>query len=348
MKIGIDASRSQDMIQKTGVEHISDSLVRGLAERLSTEHDVYLYTPSRIDSIAHGSQKIMPFPRLWTVVRLSLELIINRPDIYFSPVHELPFFCPKNTYRLVHDVAFLKRGKSYSLFQKLYMRFGIWRSVKVCKKIFVPTEAVKRDLLEYTDAREDQVVAIGFGFDRKNKDNTKYANKNQFVFVGRVEDKKNLINVIKGFEIFSNNTPGYTLVIAGKPGHGYHEIEEVVNSSDSDIKLMGYIDDQYKDELQQSATAVLLISREEGFGIPILEGFDWGSVVIAADIPHLREIGGDACIYVKPHSPEAIAYTLGVSTDPEVQDSYPDKGFRQIRHFHWNIVYQNIIDTFFS
>ncbi len=50
-------------------------------------------------------------------------------------------------------------------------------------------------------------------------------------------------------------------------------------------------------ELYRQATAVLVTSEAEGFGLPVIEALSCGAVVVASDIPVLREVGGEAGIY---------------------------------------------------
>jgi glycosyltransferase involved in cell wall biosynthesis len=50
-------------------------------------------------------------------------------------------------------------------------------------------------------------------------------------------------------------------------------------------------------ELYRKAAAVLVPSEAEGFGLPVIESLACGAVVIASDIPVLREVGGDAVVY---------------------------------------------------
>jgi glycosyltransferase involved in cell wall biosynthesis len=49
--------------------------------------------------------------------------------------------------------------------------------------------------------------------------------------------------------------------------------------------------------LYQQAKIVMMTSEAEGFGMPIGEALACGSIVLASDIPVLREVGGDAVIY---------------------------------------------------
>jgi glycosyltransferase involved in cell wall biosynthesis len=61
----------------------------------------------------------------------------------------------------------------------------------------------------------------------------------------------------------------------------------------------GATDAEYHD-LLRGATALVTASRDEGFGIPLVEAMGLGTPVVASDIPVFREVGGDAVAYVAP------------------------------------------------
>ncbi len=50
-------------------------------------------------------------------------------------------------------------------------------------------------------------------------------------------------------------------------------------------------------ELYRRCRALLLTSQAEGFGLPVVEGLACGAIVLASDIPALREVGSDAALY---------------------------------------------------
>lgn len=61
----------------------------------------------------------------------------------------------------------------------------------------------------------------------------------------------------------------------------------------------GADDDTYRAVLR-GATALVSASRDEGFGIPLVEAMGVGTPVVVSDIPVFREVGGDATAYVDP------------------------------------------------
>jgi glycosyltransferase involved in cell wall biosynthesis len=74
--------------------------------------------------------------------------------------------------------------------------------------------------------------------------------------------------------------------------------------------------------LARRAKLVLIPSEAEGFGLPVIEGLACGAVVVASDIPVLREVGGDAAIYapvadVAAWSETVLALIRGSRRPPE-------------------------------
>jgi glycosyltransferase involved in cell wall biosynthesis len=64
-------------------------------------------------------------------------------------------------------------------------------------------------------------------------------------------------------------------------------------------------------ELYKSAFALVLPSRMEGWGLPISEALWCGTPALAADVPALREAGGDLARYFNPEKPDELADVLG-------------------------------------
>ena len=62
--------------------------------------------------------------------------------------------------------------------------------------------------------------------------------------------------------------------------------------------------------LYKHATAVVVASEAEGFGLSVVEGLWHGRPVIARDIPVFREVGGDSLTYFIGNSPETIAVAV--------------------------------------
>ncbi len=347
--ITIDASRSTDSIQKTGVEFVSDELLKKFNNIKNNNINFIFYTPKKISWLPDEQQKILnwPFKFLWTQIRLSLEMLFNKPEIYFSPVHTLPFFTPKNSYKIIHDIAFKKNPKIYNLKNKILLNFDLYRAIKKCKKIFVPSNYVKQDLLKYTKINKNKIIVIPHGYARKNNNKLNTNKKNQILYIGRIEKKKNIINLIKAFNLFNKKyNNNYNLILAGKIDK-YYVNKNLKYFNNKYIKLLGYISEEKKFELLKSSRCLVYVSKEEGFGIPILEAFDFELPVVCSDIPVLREVGSNACIFVNPDSPEEIADGISsvipssssvIPAEAGIQSNLIKNGQNQLEKFNWQKV----------
>ncbi len=81
----------------------------------------------------------------------------------------------------------------------------------------------------------------------------------------------------------------------------------------------GYLGDDALRAAVAHASALVLPSRDEGFGLPVVEALAAGTPVLASDLPVLREVGGDDARYAAAGDPEAFADGLR-----RLLDSPPD------------------------
>ncbi|HOZ36375.1 MAG TPA: glycosyltransferase family 1 protein [bacterium] len=352
MILGIDASRSVSTIKKTGVELVSDELLKTISNQqsASSKQTIVYYTPQRIDWLPVENQRILrwPFKFFWTQIRLAWELISHPPEKMFFPVHAMPLLLitsyklrVTSYFHIIHDIAFKKQPHLYSFRQKLILNLDLFLARKLCTKIFVPTEAVRQDLIQYTKINPKKIIVTPWGYKSiNNKQKTANNKKKQILYIGRVEKKKNIENLIKGFEIFHATHPDYKLILAGKIDRRL----KIYDLGFKNIEALGYINEKKKYELLRESATLLLVSKEEGFGFPLLEAFDFDLPVIASDIPVLREIGEDACFYADPDSPEDISDKLKkVITDEKLQAQLITAGQERLKQFDWQKTAEQIL-----
>ena len=73
------------------------------------------------------------------------------------------------------------------------------------------------------------------------------------------------------------------------------------------VKLPGYVPDEDLRVLYSQAVAYVFPTLSEGFGLPPLEAMAAKLPVVCSDIPVLREVCGDAALYIDPYDPQSIA-----------------------------------------
>jgi glycosyltransferase involved in cell wall biosynthesis len=85
-----------------------------------------------------------------------------------------------------------------------------------------------------------------------------------------------------------------------------------------------------------AADVLVMPSRIEGFGLPVLEAMACGTPVICSQVTSLPEVGGDAVVYFDPGSPdELMAAMERVLGSWELQQQLKKKGLERARLFSW-------------
>lgn len=101
-------------------------------------------------------------------------------------------------------------------------------------------------------------------------------------------------------------------------------------------RYVGRVSDAELHALYTNALCFLFPSLYEGFGLPASEAMACGCPVVLADIPALREVGGNAARYCDPTSPQAIADAVcSLADDPLAARSLAEQGKTQAAGFTW-------------
>ncbi len=345
MKLAIDASRSVDRIQKTGVEVVSDALLKALETTRPTDVDITYYTPEPISWLPREKQRVLSFKRFWTVLHWSWALWKDRPDAVFVPVHNLPVWLPKRVVRIIHDISSYRTPEAYAWKERWLIKRDARRAQKACETVFVPTEAVKQDLIQLARFQPEQVVVTGWALDTSTIPSECSPQSPRphpyLLFIGRIEEKKNVRLLIEAFRLFKAGHSDWELVLVGKPGHGFETIQLLLQ--EPGIVQLGYVSTEEKWNLLRHANTVVIPSKEEGFSFPMLEAFYAGVPVVASDIPPLHDVGGEACVYVSPTSAESIVSGLRrIAQDQDLRGRLTELGRGRLKLFSWERIAKQV------
>ena len=373
--IGIDASRAF-LKKRTGIEEYSYQVIQHLREVVAPEAKVILYVRKKLE-IGNWKLEIrtpeidFPLPenwtvrgiwapRFWTQIRLAIELLLHPVDTLFVPAHTVPWIHPKRTVVTVHGLEYEFSPESYSWYERLYMRFSIRNSVRWASQVIAVSENTKRDLVRLYSVPEEKITVIYEGANNNFQfpvSNFQSNSNNQFskvegsdstfsiphspffLFIGRVEERKNVGRIIEAFEIFRQKTGlPHKLILAGKPGYGYENISYKLQATSykQDIIELGYISEEEKWELLRKAEALVFPSLYEGFGLPVIEAQMVGTPVITSTTSSLPEIASTGALLVDPFNVEALALAMEkLATDPELRAGIIDKATRNADRFSW-------------
>lgn len=353
MRIGIEAARA-NQANKTGTEWYSYELTRALVA-LGAPHEYILYSKTPLEpTLAHlgpnVTSRVLPWPpRLWTHTALLWEINAHKPDVLFVPAHTIPFFHLPPTVTMTHDVGFRRAPELYAQKELTYHRFSMWLAVKTARTILVPTQFTKHEILDLYSIPEEKLTVIHHGFApgrfhvmEKREIRTvldRYTIRQPYcLYVGRLQEKKNIPNLIRAFAEVRKKEPETTLVLAGSPDYHFDQMRLLIHELhlDSAILLPGYVPAEDIPALMNGASVFVFPSAYEGFGFPVLEAQACGTPVVTSNAASLPEVGGIAALYADPAQPEAIAeQILLVLNSTRLQDDVRQKGFANIKRFSW-------------
>lgn len=99
-------------------------------------------------------------------------------------------------------------------------------------------------------------------------------------------------------------------------------------------------------QLYRQAKIVVVTSETEGFGMPIIEALACGAIVLASDIPVLREVGSDAIIYCPMGDVAAwSAQSIEAIQHPDRAPSLA-KRLARAAHYTWDNHARTIVETY--
>jgi glycosyltransferase involved in cell wall biosynthesis len=266
----------------------------------------------------------------------------------------------------MHGLEYEFCPEAYSLPDRWYMRLSIRFSCRAASTVIAVSENTKNDLMKLYGVPSNKIVVIGEGYETAIEvtGNQKLVTKKEgivtndqlpitppyLLFIGRSEERKNVVRIVEAFEILKEKYQiPHQLVLAGKPGYGYHNIEYRISNIEyrDEIVESGYVSEEEKWELLRSADVFVFPSLYEGFGIPVLEAQSVGVPVVTANTSSLPEVGGDGAVFVDPWSPESIAEGIWrVLSEARFRDGIIEKGSRNVQRFSWDRCAEEIAECF--
>jgi len=343
MLIGIDASRAEAKL-KTGVERYSFELLRALRASLPLNAKAVLYSreplPKELGPWSDKwKNKVLNWPLkfMWTLIRLSWEMWRHAPDVLFVPGYRLPLIIPKRAVTTIHDATFLEFPQLYSRAEAAAQKAILADACKRASAIIVPSEYTKTQLATCKPANI-AVIPLGVRLTViPAKAGIQKGQSPYFIFVGRVDKKKNLEVAIDGFAKFLTTHPGYKFLIVGRPSYGFDEITAHAEKSRAveNIEFKGPLPDKEMYALLRNATALAHPCPVEGFGLPVIEAMSLGTPVIVANHGAAAEAAGDAALLVPPTDTSKWAEAMDQVTFDIFRKPLIEKGRARAKHFTW-------------
>ncbi|MGB4776094.1 MAG: glycosyltransferase family 1 protein [Daejeonella sp.] len=299
----------------------------------------------------------------WKQVILPIRAWIKNCDILFCTDYFVPYILlGYKTIPVFHDAFFWEYPQHYNLYWlKMFKYLGL-NAAKRSSFIITPTNYTKKQLTKFTKIDADKIIPIHLAPKTLPATKTSVSfienidlpASKYILHVGTLEKRKNLVRLIEAFYLLRKEGYNYTLILIGQASpkndmDGSRDIKNAISQYNLEkyIITKGYLPDHQLAWFYKNAELYVFPSVNEGFGLPVLEAFQYNLPVIVANNTCLTEVGGNAVLSFDPYDSEDIKQKMKeVIDNPELKVDMMRRGEERLKLFSWEKTAQAIVQVF--
>jgi glycosyltransferase involved in cell wall biosynthesis len=357
----------------SGIGHYTLELLRAIDRAIEGRNDVsvtlgvYFRRAWKIHKYGFKNFKVRrsPFP-----LRISnglksrdiqppFDLFFGKHIYLFPNYTTWPLLFSKSV-SVVYDLSYELHAQYVEPRNQKFLSKCVRHTVERSSKIITISKNSQTEISEFYKKSKSDIPIIYPGIDqsmfyRRSENEIKeikarYAIQGKYIlFVGNLEPRKNLINLLLAYEQLDESLrKEYSLLLVGTKGWLDNEIFKVIQR----LRMNGnhiqqpieYVEDEDRPAIFSGAELFVYPSLYEGFGIPPVEAMACGVPVIVSDNSSLPEAVGDAAKMVKADSVEQISKAMTtVLQDKKLREKMINEGFEQVNKFSWDIEASKLI-----
>jgi glycosyltransferase involved in cell wall biosynthesis len=360
MRLGFDLRPF--LREETGVGTYLRNLLFQLAE-IDRTNEYFLFSSSWKDRFP--AEKVPPFERLkFRDCRLPVRVLNSlwqkrgRPslDFFFRTGLDLthsatPLILPTRGKKIVtvHDIFFMdfpdQAGEEAG---KVFFRLAA-ASFRDADGIVTSSTVTSVELVSRFALDEKKVRIITPGLDRRFLEDVPAAELKAtrkrcnlppsfLLFVGAQVPRKNLVRFVEALKIVHLRGLQIPLVLVGPEGEDSEGIRAKAEKLGIGHWVMttGYLEEKDIRNAYRLASAFVLPSLCEGFGMPLVEAMASGVPIAASRISAIPEVCRDAAVYFQPDDAEGMAKKVAsVIEDEDLRKRLIARGKERARDFSW-------------
>jgi len=253
----------------------------------------------------------------------------------------------------IHDLAFASDSSFHGADQTRILLDRTRAAAQRASAVVTPSAATAADVARHLPFVTPHVIPFGSDHGGPGDEAPPRAAP-YFLMLGTIEPRKNHVRMLEAWRALGARRPA--LVVVGAPGWECDEAIRALRAAAADgVEWRPRADDREVRTLLRHAHALLYPSLLEGFGFPPLEAMALGVPTLCGDTPALRELAGDAALFVDPTDTEAITAGLRrVHGDQALREALRRAGPLRARDFSWDrcaeahaALYRGVLDSRF-
>lgn len=378
MRIGIDARLYG--LEHAGLGRYITRLVQELLKKNTQDHFVLFLKKAHVHEFKdypNVTVREVNIPIYGLLEQVILPWIFLREglDLLHVPHFNAPLLYPGKLIITIHDlIKHYSKGKETTTrhpflytFKRLGYLFLVSSVVRKAKRILVPSQYVKDDLVRNFHLPEEKIIVTYEAVDSHiTKTKLDAAQKKQvlatygltqpfLVYTGSVYPHKN-VDLLIDAVIEHNRVKEVDLMLAIICARNvfYERMSKKISDkgAGSFIKMLGFLPDEEVSKLYGLALSLVHPSKMEGFGLTGLEAMKAGLPVISSNASCLPEVYGNAALFFDPDSVTDLVSKIEMMIkDRELREELIDKGIDRAKKYSWskmaketNNIYQEILN----
>lgn len=364
MRIAINC-RSFLNRQYAGIGRYAYNLVKTLSE-IDQDNEYWLYVQKRYFDFKRRVPRISAknFAVKIDWLNRGLSQVLKPIDIYHSPSPDHLNITDAKIVVTVHDLVYKTYPQGHTPQTCETTDKQLRTIVEKADRIICCSQNTIKDLCHYFPVERKRICLVYQGVDKnifyeiegEELRRAKAVIKRKGVegpfllFVGTIEPRKNLQNLLRAFAQLKRKQRFWgKLVIIGMTGWMVDEVRRAlreVNLS-TQVVFLGYVSDETLRYFYNLAEAFVFPSFYEGFGYPIVEAFCCGAPVICSNVSSCPEIAQDAALLINPNVPEDIAEAIyKVTEDKTLKLKLQEKAIKRAADFSFLKTTQETLEVY--
>lgn len=320
----------------------------------------YRYAPNVVPHVLWPPARHPLLQAAWLEGAVAAWLRRHRPAAFLSldGFTTLGTRVPRVT--VLHDLAFEHYPLDVNWLQRRYYQYFIPRFARASRRLVAVSEATRRDLVQ-TYGLPAERISVAYNApavlfqprppgplalaDEQAATRRRFAGgQPYFLFVGALQPRKNLANLLRAFDLFKQEggvgTAGAQLLIVGREawraGPIFSAYQQMGPGQEA-VRFTGRVADAELAALYRAALATVYVPYFEGFGLPIVEAQASGCPVLTASVSSMPEVAGPGgAVLADPFAPPDIAAGLGrLWREPALRAALQAQGTANLSRFSW-------------